>query len=65
MFIKSPSLEKLDIHFEELQKFENNHPLYLSNNNPNILELIDVKSDYSYPDNYNNSTFQEILELLD
>ena len=63
-YIASPSLEKLGIHFQELHKFKNNNPLLHSNNHSNISELTAVKSDYSDLDNHNNSTFQEILELL-
>ena len=65
-FITSPSLDKLGSHFQGLNKFKNNHHLlHHANNNPNLLDITEVKSDdHSHNDKHNDSTFKEILELF-
>ena len=59
-FVSSPSL---DFQFQELNIFKYPCPIFSSENNPDILDITDVRSDDSNI-NYNNNTFKEILELF-
>lgn len=59
-YLSSPSL---DYQFRELNIIKYANPIVSSENNPNILDITDVRSDDSniY---YNNDSFKEILELF-
>ena len=59
-FLSSPSL---DFQFQELNKIKYPHSISSLENNPNILDITDVRSDDSNI-NYNNNTFKEVLELF-
>ena len=63
-FIATLSLDKMCIHFQEINKYNNNLPILYSENNPNILDITDVINEYSHEDNRNNTTSEEILELF-